>query len=94
MPTLPSGIAWAYLNGAWVLNNSWKRPASTAITAAISKCQDSEAAGSGAVVVFSAGNDNVSTVSYPASLQHSHRRRRFNMCDQRKTTDEQSMQWE
>jgi len=82
---LASGIAWAYLNGAWVLNNSWKAgPPSTAITTAISNAKTQGRGGRGSVVVFSAGNDNDSTVSYPASLTTVIAVGASNMCDQRK----------
>lgn len=83
---LANGIAWAYQNGAWVLNNSWKAgPPSTAITNAINNAKTQGRGGRGSVVVFSAGNDNVSTVSYPASLSTVIAVGASNMCDQRKT---------
>ncbi len=83
---LANGISWAYLNGAWVLNNSWKAgPPSNAITTAISNAKTQGRGGKGSVVVFSAGNDNTSTVSYPASLSTVIAVGASNMCDQRKT---------
>jgi subtilisin family serine protease len=83
--TLANGITWAYQNGAWILNNSWRAgPPSTAITAAISNAKTQGRGGRGSVVVFSAGNDNVSTVSYPASLDTVISVGALNMCSQRK----------
>ncbi len=82
---LANGITWAYQNGAWVLNNSWKAgPASTFITNAISNAKTQGRGGKGSVVVFSAGNDNASTVSYPASLSTVIAVGASNLCDQRK----------
>jgi subtilisin family serine protease len=84
--TIANGITWAYQNGAWILNNSWKAgPPSDTITAAISNAKTQGRGGRGAVVVFSAGNDNASTVSYPASLSAVIAVGASNLCDQRKT---------
>lgn len=66
---LTDAINWAWNTGqADVLNNSWSGGSSnTALTAAINAASSSGRGGKGAVVVFSAGNDN-SGVSYPATL--------------------------
>jgi hypothetical protein len=83
---LANGIAFAYQNGAHVLNNSWGGGLpSTVITNAINNAQASGRGGKGSVVVFAAGNDNSSTVSYPASLSSVIAVGASNMCDQRKT---------
>lgn len=83
---LASGINWAWQNGADVLNNSWTMttPSDTilnALVAARFSGRDSK----GSTIVFAAGNENNSAVSYPANLNS------FviaigasNWCDQRK----------
>jgi subtilisin family serine protease len=83
---LANGITFAYLNGAWVLNNSWGGGSSaTVINTAISNAKALGRGGKGAVVLFAAGNDNLSTVSYPASLSNVIAVGASNLCDQRKT---------
>ncbi|MEO7839403.1 MAG: S8 family serine peptidase [Anaerolineales bacterium] len=88
---LANGITWAYQHGASILNNSWGggSPA-TVVNTAISNAKTLGRAGKGAVVVFSAGNDNASTVSYPASLSTVIAVGASNMCDQRKTPTDDS----
>jgi len=82
---IASGIGFAYLNGAAVLNNSWGGgPSVDVINAAINNAKTSGRGGRGSVIVFSAGNDSVSTVSYPASLSAVIAVGASNMCDQRK----------
>ena len=82
---IASGIGYAYLNGAAVLSNSWGGgPDVTVIDNAIANAKASGRGGRGSVVVFSAGNDSVSTVSYPASLSSVIAVGASNMCDQRK----------
>ncbi|MCW5879116.1 MAG: S8 family serine peptidase, partial [Anaerolineales bacterium] len=83
---IANGIAWAYTKGAWIINNSWGGGSpSTAINTAISNAKSLGRKGLGSVVIFSAGNDNFSTVSYPASLSSVIAVGASNMCDQRKT---------
>jgi hypothetical protein len=82
---IASGIGFAYLNGAAVLNNSWGGgPSVDVINAAINNAKTSGRGGRGSVVVFSAGNDDASTVSYPASLSSVIAVGASNMCDKRK----------
>ena len=83
---IANGIAWAYQHGAWILNDSWGGgPSVTVIDTAISNAKTQGRGGKGSVVVFSAGNENASTVSYPASLTTVIAVGASNMCDQRKT---------
>ncbi|MDM7916623.1 MAG: S8 family serine peptidase [Candidatus Eisenbacteria bacterium] len=64
---LANGIAWAYLNGADVLSNSWGGgPPSNQIRAAIRDAVTLGRGGLGSVVVFAAGNDSADSLSYPA----------------------------
>lgn len=61
------GINFAWSNGASVLSNSWSSSVMySIIDDAISLALSSGRGGLGSVVVFSAGNENNSTVSYPA----------------------------
>ena len=81
-----NGIAWAYLNGAWILNNSWGGGSeATVINTAISNAKTLGRGGKGSVVIFSAGNDNLSSVGYPGYLSTVIAVGASNMCDQRKT---------
>ena len=83
---IANGITFAYQNGADVLNNSWGGGSpSTVITNAIANAKTLGRNGKGAVVVFAAGNEDTSTVSYPASLSSTIAVGASNMCDQRKT---------
>ncbi len=83
--TIANGIAWAYQHGASILNNSWGGGGeSTAISAAISNAKKYGRDGKGSVVVFSAGNNNMS-VAYPAFLDTVIAVGASNLCDQRKT---------
>ncbi|MFN8396037.1 MAG: S8 family peptidase [Bacteroidia bacterium] len=62
------GIIWAYTNGAAVISNSWSSSVAYAvIDDAISDAQTLGRGGLGTVIVFAAGNDNASSVSYPAN---------------------------
>ncbi len=84
---IANGISWAYLNGADILNNSWGWTgaySSTAINTAISNARTLGRGGKGSVVLFAAGNENKSTVSYPASLSTVIAVGASNMCDRRK----------
>lgn len=83
---LANGIAWAYLSGASVLNNSWGGGSeSTVINTAISNAKTYGRGGKGAVVLFAAGNDNASSVSYPGYLSTVIAVGASNMCDARKS---------
>ena len=82
--TIANGIAWAYQNGASILNNSWGGGLeSTAINTAIANARSFGRGGKGSVVVFAAGNNNM-TVMYPANLENVITVSASNLCDQRK----------
>ncbi|GAB4506606.1 MAG: hypothetical protein Fur0017_28590 [Anaerolineales bacterium] len=83
---LANAISWAYMNGADILNNSWGGgSAATVVNTAITDAVTNGRSGLGSVVVFSAGNDNASTVSWPASQSNVIAVGASNQCDQRKT---------
>ena len=67
---LAAGVNWAWQNGADVISNSWGSNAlqGSFITDAINNALTQGRNGRGCVVVFASGNNNVSTVNYPASL--------------------------
>ena len=67
---LANSINWAWHNGADVISNSWNPISSDNIllTNAIDSAVIYGREGKGCVVVFSSGNDNSSTVNYPANL--------------------------
>lgn len=72
---LASGIGYARTHGAAVINNSWgdqggayQQLHSTILENAITTAIQSGRNGKGMVVVFAAGNKNISTVDYPASF--------------------------
>ncbi len=63
-----NGIVWAYQHGADIISNSWESPiVSPIIDEAIHDAFVYGRHGKGSVVVFSAGNDTCSSVSYPAN---------------------------
>jgi len=72
------GISWAVANGADVINCSWGWQITgsspyityTQLNDAISDAVANGRNGKGCVVVFAAGNENSSTVHYPASLSN------------------------
>jgi len=83
---IANGIAFAYQNGAAVLNNSWGGGStSTVISTAINNAKTQGRGGKGSVVVFSAGNDSISPVTWPGSLSSVIAVGASNLCDQRKT---------
>jgi subtilisin family serine protease len=83
---IANGITWAYQSGASILNNSWGGGTeATVINTAISNARTFGRAGKGAVIIFSAGNNNSSSVSYPAYLSTVIAVGASNLCDQRKT---------
>lgn len=86
--SLASGIDWAWQNGADVLNNSWTMTNySDSVLDAIVRARFSGRADKGSTVLFASGNDNASTVAFPASLNsYVIAVGASNWCDQRKTT--------
>ena len=93
---LANGITWAYTNGADILNNSWAGGSgATVVNTAITNAVTLGRGGTGSVVLFSAGNDNNSSVSWPASQSNVIAVGALNMCDQRKNPlDDQCGGWE
>ena len=83
---LSDGIAWAYQNGADVLSNSWGGGSPSAqIHAAIRDAVIYGRNEKGAVVVFSAGNNNLGQVGYPGRHPESFSVAATSPCDQRKS---------
>jgi hypothetical protein len=65
---LADGINFAWRHGASVISNSWYSPYQDALlTDAINAALSGGRSGRGSIVVFSAGNDNRNSVSYPAN---------------------------
>lgn len=85
--SLSSGIDWAWQNGADVLNNSWTMNSfSDTVQTAIINARFAGRGGKGSTVLFASGNENVSTVAFPASLNsYVIAVGASNWCDQRKT---------
>ncbi|MDR1198313.1 MAG: S8 family serine peptidase, partial [Prevotellaceae bacterium] len=69
---LAAGINWAWQNGADVISNSWGSNAlqGSYITDAINNAVTQGRNGKGCIVAFASGNDNASSVPYPASLSN------------------------
>ncbi|GHT26144.1 hypothetical protein FACS189430_12600 [Bacteroidia bacterium] len=84
---LAAGINWAWSNGSDVISNSWGHNAlqSALITDAINNAVIQGRNGLGCVVVFASGNDNASSVSYPASLANVIAVGAISPCGQRKS---------
>jgi subtilisin family serine protease len=84
---LAGGINWAWQNGADVISNSWGNNAlqGTFITDAINNAVIQGRNGLGCVVVFSSGNENASSVNYPASLPNVIAVGAISPCGQRKS---------
>lgn len=84
---LASGIDWAWQNGADVLNNSWTMNApSEDVELAIINARFGGRGGKGSALVFAAGNQDASSVAFPASLNsYVIAVGASNWCDQRKT---------
>lgn len=85
--SLASGIDWAWQNGADVLNNSWTMTApSDTVQLAIINARFSGRGGKGSTIIFASGNENQSSVPFPASLNsYVIAVGASNWCDQRKT---------
>lgn len=83
---ISTAIDWAWNNGnADVLSNSWGGGSpSTLINDAIGRAVTLGRAGKGAAVLFAAGNNNSSSVSYPASNNNTIAVIAMSMCNQRK----------
>lgn len=80
-----NGIAWAYQNGAAILDNSWGGgTSSTVIDNAIANAKTNGRSGKGSVVLFAAG-DGSTGVRYPASSDEVIAVGASNMCDAPKT---------
>lgn len=82
---LSDAIAWAALQGADVLSNSWGGgPPSDQIHAAIREAVQNGRGGLGSVVVFASGNDNLASPSYPALYEETIAVGATSPCDERK----------
>lgn len=80
------GINWAWQNGADVLSNSWGGGSpSSSLNTAINNAIVNGRGGKGCIVLFSSGNSNSSSVSYPASLPNVIAVGASSMCDERKS---------
>lgn len=84
---LASGIDWAWQNGADVLNNSWTMTSfSDTVQTAILNARFAGRGGKGSTILFASGNDNASSVAFPASLNsYVIAVGASNWCDQRKS---------
>ena len=83
---IANGINWAWQNGADVLSNSYGGGSySSTIANAIINATNNGRSGKGSVVLFSAGNDNTSSVSFPSSVSSAIAVGASSMCDTRKS---------
>lgn len=86
---MSAGINWASSDnygGADILSNSWGGGSpSTDINTAINNAVNNGRGGKGCIVLFSSGNSNSSSVSYPASLPNVIAVGASSMCDERKS---------
>jgi subtilisin family serine protease len=84
---LAAGINWARQNGADVISNSWGSNTlqCSYITDAITDAVTQGRNGKGCVVVFASGNNDASSVSYPASLANVIAVGAISPCGQRKS---------
>ena len=83
---IAAGIRWAFQHGARVLSNSWTWGDFPELHEAIR-----EASAAGAVVVFAAGNDQGSSVRYPARYPECLAVGSSNQCDGPKRIDDESL---
>ena len=89
-----AGINRAWQNGADVLSNSWGGGSSSAlINSAVNSARSSGRGGLGAVVLFSSGNDDASSVSYPSSLSNVVSVGASSPCDERKSPSSCDGEW-
>lgn len=90
--SLASGINWAWQHGADVLSNSWTMNAPNgSISSALAQARFGGRGGMGSTIVFASGNENVGTVSFPASLNsYVIAVGASNWCDERKTASNTS----
>ena len=65
---IASGINWAWLNGADIISNSYYAPISDYIDDAIDNAINNGRNGLGCLLFYSSGNNNQSSIIYPASL--------------------------
>lgn len=65
--TLARAIAFAWKNGASVISNSWTCKYDDLIKTEIKRALQQGRNGKGCIVVFSAGNNNQSSISFPAN---------------------------
>ncbi len=83
---ISNGINWAWQNGADILSNSWGGGSpSKAISTAINNAVNNGRNGKGCIVLFSSGNRNNDSVSYPSSLNNVISVGASSMCDERKS---------
>lgn len=64
---IANGINYAWKNGASIISNSYWAPSETIISDAIEEALTKGRNGLGTVIVFAAGNENSSIVSFPAN---------------------------
>lgn len=81
---LSDGINWAWQNGADVISCSWRFNPSSLIDDAINNALTNGRSGLGCVVLFASGNDNNSSIDYPANLPGVIAVGAMNECNERK----------
>ena len=81
---IAKGINWAWMNGADIISNSYHAPMSSYITDAINNAVNNGRNGLGCPVLFASGNDNISSVNYPASLANTIAVGAMSPCGERK----------
>lgn len=81
---IAKGINWAWMNGADIISNSYHAPMSSYITDAINNAVNNGRNGLGCPVLFASGNDNISSVNYPASLANTIAVGAMSSCGERK----------
>lgn len=84
---LANGINWSWMNGADIISNSWGSNSlqSNLINDAINNALSKGRNGKGCLLVFAAGNDNSSSVSYPSNLDGVISVGAMSMCGERKS---------
>lgn len=81
---IAKGINWAWMNGADIISNSYHAPISSYITDAINNAVNYGRNGLGCPVLFASGNNNVSSINFPASLANTIAVGAMNPCGERK----------